>query len=82
MCRLVSLSLASNTYAWKPQYGSSTFKVADFARWNVVLTGAQLAALHQQTADVCASAVAVNADDTKFPEDWLFKHRWASIVPI
>ncbi|CAL1696716.1 unnamed protein product [Somion occarium] len=32
--------------------------------------------LHEQTQYVCKTAVAVNADDTKFPENWLFKHRW------
>ncbi|PCH33243.1 hypothetical protein WOLCODRAFT_159936 [Wolfiporia cocos MD-104 SS10] len=40
------------------------------------LTEAQLAALHWQTAEVCRVAVSVNADDSKFPENWLFKHRW------
>ncbi|KAI1797500.1 Formamidopyrimidine-DNA glycosylase N-terminal domain-containing protein [Ganoderma leucocontextum] len=25
---------------------------------------------------VCRFAVAVNADDSKFPEEWLFRHRW------
>ncbi|KAI0651445.1 AtMMH-1 [Trametes meyenii] len=41
-----------------------------------VLTDEQLEALHKQTYEVCHFAVSVNADDTKFPEDWLFKHRW------
>ncbi|KAI0771001.1 AtMMH-1 [Trametes elegans] len=41
-----------------------------------VLSDEQLTALHQQTSAVCQTAVAVNADDSKFPEDWLFKHRW------
>ncbi|KAJ7226011.1 DNA glycosylase/AP lyase [Mycena pura] len=40
------------------------------------LTNEQLAALHHQTANVCQIAVAVDADDSKFPENWLFKHRW------
>ncbi|KAJ7293819.1 AtMMH-1 [Mycena rebaudengoi] len=40
------------------------------------LTNDQLVALHEQTSDVCSTAVAVNADDSKFPEHWLFKHRW------
>ncbi|KAG6866260.1 hypothetical protein C0991_006847 [Blastosporella zonata] len=40
------------------------------------LSAEQLAALHQQTHDVCKIAVAANADDTKFPDHWLFKHRW------
>ncbi|KAI0367522.1 AtMMH-1 [Pilatotrama ljubarskyi] len=41
-----------------------------------VLTDEQLEALHKQTSDVCRFAVSVNADDSKFPEHWLFKHRW------
>nr|GAT57544.1 MutM homolog-1 [Mycena chlorophos] len=40
------------------------------------LSREQLVALHHQTANVCKTAVAVDADDTKFPEDWLFRHRW------
>lgn len=36
----------------------------------------QIAAIHHHTAEVCKLAVAVNADDTKFPEDWLMRHRW------
>ncbi|KAK7064671.1 Formamidopyrimidine-DNA glycosylase [Favolaschia claudopus] len=40
------------------------------------LTKEQLEALHHQTSNVCATAVAVDADDTQFPENWLFKHRW------
>lgn len=41
-----------------------------------VLTDEQLTLLHKQTSEVCQLAVSVNADDSKFPEDWLFKHRW------
>ncbi|THH17223.1 hypothetical protein EW146_g3547 [Bondarzewia mesenterica] len=40
------------------------------------LTENQLAALHRQTSEVCRIAVEVNADDYKFPQDWLFRHRW------
>ncbi|KAJ6519326.1 AtMMH-1 [Mycena sanguinolenta] len=40
------------------------------------LTDEQLVALHHQTSNVCEVAVAVDADDSKFPEHWLFKHRW------
>ncbi|KAJ7748531.1 Formamidopyrimidine-DNA glycosylase N-terminal domain-containing protein [Mycena maculata] len=40
------------------------------------LTDQQLIALHQQTSNVCETAVSVDADDSKFPENWLFKHRW------
>ena len=40
------------------------------------LTDEQLIALHYQISNVCETAVSVNADDSKFPENWLFKHRW------
>ncbi|KAH7883923.1 DNA glycosylase/AP lyase [Phlebopus sp. FC_14] len=40
------------------------------------LANDQVQALHQQVADVCRIAVQVNADDSKYPEHWLFKHRW------
>jgi len=43
------------------------------------LSTEQLTALHHQTSEVCRIAVSVNADDSKFPEHWLFKHRWVSI---
>ncbi|KAH9060771.1 AtMMH-1 [Lactarius vividus] len=36
----------------------------------------QILALHQQIRHVCTFAVEVNADDTKFPDNWLFKYRW------
>jgi len=37
---------------------------------------AQTQALYTQTAEICRIAVEANADDSKFPDDWLFKHRW------
>ncbi|KAK7694198.1 hypothetical protein QCA50_001378 [Cerrena zonata] len=40
------------------------------------LTAAEIEALHDKIQYVCKTAVAVNADDSKFPENWLFKHRW------
>ncbi|KAI0318747.1 hypothetical protein OF83DRAFT_1241797 [Amylostereum chailletii] len=40
------------------------------------LSDEQLTALHHQTFEVCRIAVEAEADDSKFPEDWLFKHRW------
>jgi len=40
------------------------------------LSTEQLIALHHQTSEVCRIAVSVNADDSKFPDHWLFKHRW------
>lgn len=40
------------------------------------LSPEQLVTLHRQTAEICRIAVSVNADDSKFPEHWLFRHRW------
>ncbi|EGO28464.1 hypothetical protein SERLADRAFT_458886 [Serpula lacrymans var. lacrymans S7.9] len=40
------------------------------------LSDDQTAALHHQIADVCRIAVEANADDSKYPAHWLFKHRW------
>ncbi|KAF8488177.1 hypothetical protein JB92DRAFT_3090830 [Gautieria morchelliformis] len=40
------------------------------------LTDVQLTNLHRKTIDVCCKAVEVNADSSRFPDDWLFKHRW------
>ncbi|KAL0950635.1 hypothetical protein HGRIS_007424 [Hohenbuehelia grisea] len=40
------------------------------------LSTEQLVAIHTQISEVCRQAVAVNADDSKFPENWLFKYRW------
>ncbi|OCH92660.1 hypothetical protein OBBRIDRAFT_811507 [Obba rivulosa] len=40
------------------------------------LTDDQIVALHRQTSEVCRIAVEANADDAKFPDDWLFRHRW------
>ncbi|TFY70054.1 hypothetical protein EVJ58_g24 [Rhodofomes roseus] len=41
-----------------------------------VLNDDQLRALHTQISEVCRVAVEANADDSKFPDNWLFKHRW------
>ncbi|KAJ7151527.1 Formamidopyrimidine-DNA glycosylase N-terminal domain-containing protein [Mycena filopes] len=40
------------------------------------LTDEQLIAVYDQISNVCKTAVSVDADDKKFPEHWLFKHRW------
>ncbi|KAI0252709.1 hypothetical protein BJV78DRAFT_1124215, partial [Lactifluus subvellereus] len=40
------------------------------------LSEEQIQALHQQIRHVCTFAVEVNADDSRFPDDWLFKYRW------
>ncbi|KAI0307479.1 DNA glycosylase/AP lyase [Multifurca ochricompacta] len=36
----------------------------------------QIKTLRHQIGYICSFAVGVNADDSKFPDDWLFKHRW------
>ena len=40
------------------------------------LSEEQTEALHREISRVCTFAVKVNADHTKFPDNWLFKHRW------
>lgn len=45
------------------------------------LSEEQLTALHQMTSFVCQTAVSVNANSSKFPKEWLFKHRWVSKHP-
>ena len=42
------------------------------------LSAPKIQRLHFWIAEVCKIAVSVNADDTKFPDGWLFKHRWVS----
>lgn len=40
------------------------------------LTATEIETLHDKVQYVCKTAVAVNADDSQFPENWLFQHRW------
>ena len=40
------------------------------------LSEEQLALIYQNTKGVCETAVAVNADSTQFPANWLFDYRW------
>jgi formamidopyrimidine-DNA glycosylase len=42
------------------------------------LSEEQIEALHRETSNVCAFAVKVNADHLRFPDNWLFKHRWVN----
>jgi formamidopyrimidine-DNA glycosylase len=42
----------------------------------------QVEAVWKWTEEVPKTAVSLNADDKKFPEDWLFKHRWVGLSPI
>ena len=44
------------------------------------LPDVEVQALHGNVQEVCKVAVAANADDSKFPENWLFKHRWVRIL--
>jgi len=41
------------------------------------LTDEQIEQLHKSIHYVCDTAVALLGDSEKFPDDWLFKHRWA-----
>ncbi len=45
-------------------------------QYSNTLTDAQLRQLHTSLLYVCSTAVDLLADSTKFPENWLFKHRW------
>lgn len=40
------------------------------------LSDEQIKELHEKTVYVTRTAVDANADDSLFPENWLFKHRW------
>lgn len=42
------------------------------------LTDDQIASLHHFVANICETAVAVDADSQRFPSHWLFGHRWVS----
>lgn len=36
--------------------------------------------MYQNTKGVCETAVAVNADSSQFPTNWLFEYRWVGII--
>ncbi|OAP54253.1 formamidopyrimidine-DNA glycosylase [Fonsecaea erecta] len=40
------------------------------------LNDQQIAQLHKSIHYICSTAVDLLGDSEKFPEDWLFKHRW------
>ncbi|KAF8630200.1 hypothetical protein AX15_003055 [Amanita polypyramis BW_CC] len=40
------------------------------------LTDGQVQSLHHYVVNVCETAVAVDADSQRFPDHWLFRHRW------
>lgn len=39
----------------------------------------QVKRLWEKVGEVCRVAVAVDADSTRFPSHWLFRHRWVGI---
>jgi ribosomal protein S13 len=47
-----------------------------------VLSEDQISSLYKNVKYVCQTAVDVNADASKFPDNWLFRHRWVRCVHI
>ena len=45
-------------------------------QYSNTLTAGQISQLHKSIHHVCGLAVELLADSEKFPEEWLFKHRW------
>ena len=45
-------------------------------QYSNTLTSAQTKQLHKSIHYICSFAVDNLADSSKFPEEWLFKHRW------
>ncbi|KAL8667439.1 MAG: hypothetical protein Q9202_000655 [Teloschistes flavicans] len=45
-------------------------------QYSNTLTPAQMKQLHKSIHYVCSTAVELRAESDKFPETWLFKHRW------
>jgi len=45
-------------------------------QYSHTFTPAQLKQLHKSILYVCQTAVDVLADSSKFPDEWLFNHRW------
>jgi len=45
-------------------------------QYSNTLSGAQISQLHKSIHHVCGLAVETLADSSKFPKEWLFKHRW------
>jgi formamidopyrimidine-DNA glycosylase len=57
-------------------------------QYSNTLSDEQISQLHKSIDYVCTTSVDLLADSEKFPEDWLFKHRWgkgkknqASVLP-
>ena len=45
-------------------------------QYSNTLSAAQISQLHKSIHYVCGLAVETLADSSKFPKEWLFKHRW------
>lgn len=45
-------------------------------QYSNTLSDAQLKQLHKSIVHICTTAVDLLADSERFPEEWLFKHRW------
>jgi formamidopyrimidine-DNA glycosylase len=45
-------------------------------QYSDTFTTEQIQQLHKSIYYVCSTAIDALADMDKFPEDWLFKHRW------
>jgi formamidopyrimidine-DNA glycosylase len=45
-------------------------------QYSNTLTEKELDELYNKLKFVCETAVSVEADESKFPEDWLMKYRW------
>jgi formamidopyrimidine-DNA glycosylase len=45
-------------------------------QYSDTFSSTQLKQLHKSILYVCNTAVDLLADSSKFPEEWLFKHRW------
>ena len=45
-------------------------------QYSNTLTDAQIVQLHKSLHYVCGLAVETLADSSRFPKEWLFKHRW------
>ncbi|KAL9635788.1 MAG: hypothetical protein Q9204_002500 [Flavoplaca sp. TL-2023a] len=46
-------------------------------QYSNTLSPAQMKQLHESIHYVCSTAVELLAESDRFPEEWLFKHRWA-----
>ncbi|RCH89553.1 hypothetical protein CU098_002249 [Rhizopus stolonifer] len=46
------------------------------AQYTNTLTEKEVQDMYEKMKYICDTAVAAEADESKFPEDWLMKHRW------